>query len=151
MKPPIKDTLKEDKPPNKGHTKCTLVLQSNLRKRTTSLQRTNGWVPMVSTIQRFHCSSNSLLAVHGIGRYSSVSDQLCSLFVAELKLPLPVNGTRPPSYAGEMSRKCMIHQKCAPLRGMSRKPPGPCYATLREMSRKPSFLCYPQGNVQKAP
>ena len=25
VKPPIKDTLEEDKPPNKGHTKCTLV------------------------------------------------------------------------------------------------------------------------------
>ena len=25
VKPPLKDTPKEDKPPNKGHTICTLV------------------------------------------------------------------------------------------------------------------------------
>ena len=57
MKPPIKDTPEEDKLPNKGHTKCTHSVHNNLQKRTTSLQRTNGWVPMVSTIRRFHCIS----------------------------------------------------------------------------------------------
>ena len=60
VKPPIKDILKEDKLPNKGHTKCTLVythsVQNNLQKRTISLQKTNGCVPMVSTIRRFHCT-----------------------------------------------------------------------------------------------
>ena len=59
MKPPIKDTLKEDKPPNKGHTKSTLVHTlykiTSERGQLTSLQRTNEWVPMVSAIRRFHC------------------------------------------------------------------------------------------------
>ena len=51
VKPPIEDT--------RGHTSHssihTLYNVHNLLKRTTSLQRTNGWVPMVSTIRRFHC------------------------------------------------------------------------------------------------
>ncbi len=54
LKPPIKDTLKEDKPPNKGQTKSTL--HSFIQKRTTSLLRTKCWVPSVSIIRRFHCS-----------------------------------------------------------------------------------------------
>ena len=37
VKPPIKDTLKEDNPPNKGHTYYTHSAQNN--KRKTSLQR----------------------------------------------------------------------------------------------------------------
>ena len=39
-KPPIKDTLKEDKPLNKGLNIHSI--QNNLQKRTTSLQRTKG-------------------------------------------------------------------------------------------------------------
>ena len=42
MKPPIKDTLKEDKPPNKGQTESTLVYilyrKSTLKEDTLSIK-----------------------------------------------------------------------------------------------------------------
>ena len=49
VKPPIKDTPKEDRPPNKGRLEMLLYthsVQNNLQKRTTSLQGTQWLVPM---------------------------------------------------------------------------------------------------------
>ncbi len=58
--PPIKDTLKEDKPPNKGQTKSTDVVY-NLCKITSERGQPlykGQWAGSrlsVSSIQRFHC------------------------------------------------------------------------------------------------
>ncbi len=41
---------------NQKYSSITYSIQNNLRKRTTSLQRTKSWVPNVSIIRRFHCS-----------------------------------------------------------------------------------------------
>ena len=45
VKPPIKDTPKEDNLPTKDNLKVPFSIQNSFRKRTTSLQRTKGWVP----------------------------------------------------------------------------------------------------------
>ena len=58
VKSPIKDTLEEDNPPNKGQAESTRVYtlyrKSPLKKSTTSLQRTKRLVPKVSLL-RFYC------------------------------------------------------------------------------------------------
>ena len=64
----IKDTL------NKGHlsnedTVCSpdhIELRMYLWIRGTSLYRTSSWVPMVSTIKRFHCIQDSQLGPNGV-------------------------------------------------------------------------------------
>ena len=60
VKPLIKDTPKEDKPPNKGQAKSThvytLYRKSPLKEDNLSLQRTKWLVPKVFFIKRFHCS-----------------------------------------------------------------------------------------------
>ena len=52
---PIKDTPKEDRPPNKGQAESILLythsILNHLRKRTTSLQRTKQLVPKVSLLR----------------------------------------------------------------------------------------------------
>ena len=55
VKPLIKDTPKEDKPPNKGQAESTLVY-TLYSERTTSLQRTKRLVPKGVLIKRVHCT-----------------------------------------------------------------------------------------------
>ena len=63
----IKDTL------NKGHL-------SNEDTVCTSLYRTTSWVPVVSTIERFHCSAEATMLLYMYGsevfqvQYSTVGD-----------------------------------------------------------------------------
>ena len=57
----IKDTLNLS---TKDNLKVPLYIhsvQNNLQKRTTSLQRTEGYVPSVSIIWRFHCKREVIL------------------------------------------------------------------------------------------
>ncbi len=54
----------------------THSIQNNLGKRTTSLQRTKGWVLRMSIIRRFHCNRAPLN-----GRYENVRDMS---WIAEL-------------------------------------------------------------------
>ena len=56
VKSPIKDTLKEDKPPNKGQAEVLMYTHSIeicLWKRTISLQRTKWLVPKVSLLRGY--------------------------------------------------------------------------------------------------
>ena len=54
MKPPIKDTPKEDKPPNKGQAKVPMNRKSPLKEDNLSTgPKTAG--PEGVLIKRFHC------------------------------------------------------------------------------------------------
>ena len=56
MKPPIKDTPKEDKPPNKGQAEYTLYRKSPLEEDNLSTKdKTAG--PEGVLIRRFHCKT----------------------------------------------------------------------------------------------
>ena len=70
VKLPIKDTPKEDKPPNKGQAENTLVYtlyrKSPLKEDNLSTKdKTAG--PKGVLIKRFHCNSDSNLILRWIG------------------------------------------------------------------------------------
>ena len=59
VKPQIKYTLKEDKPPNKGQAESTLVY--TLYNKSPLKRKAEWLVPKMSFIKRFHCTCSLII------------------------------------------------------------------------------------------